>query len=92
MIKITTNGNRAWVTFTLPGLEVEKCLIKGSWNDWEPETMKRKKNGDFYLTKILRVDEDYEFGYMPNGEGWFLEEECERTPTPFGSENSLLKL
>jgi len=92
MVKISKKGTKAWVTFTAPAVEAESFEIKGSWSDWQPETMKRKKNGDFYLTKVLKVGEDYEFGYLPDGEGWLLDEECERTPTPFGSENSLLRL
>ena len=92
MIKISKNGRRSWVTFTASFPNCASCYIKGSWNEWKPEKMKKKRNGDFYLTKVLKTGESYQFGYMPNNMGWETEEECKRVPTPYGSENSLLEI
>jgi len=91
MIKITKRGKKAWVTFTLPETEIEEAFLKGSWNDWQPEAMKRKKNGEFYLMKILPTGTRYEFGYLVDGE-WRTEEELPDVQTPFGSRNSVLEL
>ncbi len=91
MLKITKRGTKAWVTFTAPAAECGSVHLKGSWNDWRPEPMKRKKNGEFYLMKILPTDRSYEFGYVVDGT-WTVEENLPKVPTPFGSENSLLEL
>jgi len=91
MLKITKRGNKAWVTFTAPAAECEHVHLKGSWNDWKPEAMRRKKNGEFYLMKILPVDSSHEFGYVVDG-AWLIETDLPKKPTPFGSENSVLEL
>ena len=91
MIKITKRGKKAWVTFTAPCSDCEEVQLKGSWNDWKPEAMKQKKNGEFYLMKILPTGAVYEFGYLSDGE-WEIDEDLPSTETPFGSQNSLLEL
>ncbi|WP_457607603.1 glycogen-binding domain-containing protein [Nitratifractor sp.] len=91
MIKITRRGKKAWVTFTAPYTDCENVMLKGSWNDWEPEAMKQKKNGEFYLMKILPIGRSYEFGYLVDGQ-WTAEEDLPAVPTPFGSRNALLEL
>ena len=91
MIKVTKRGPKAWVTFTAPYPESEEVLLKGSWNDWNAEPMKRKKSGEFYLMKILPTGEHYEFGYLIDGE-WHTDDELPGVETPFGSHNSLLEL
>ncbi|WP_292663119.1 isoamylase early set domain-containing protein [Nitratifractor sp.] len=91
MLKITKRGKKAWVTFTLPDSTVEKAFLKGSWNGWKAEAMKRKKSGEFYLMKILPTDTRYEFGYLADGE-WRTDEELPDVQTPFGSRNSVLEL
>jgi len=90
MLKITKRGARAWVTFTFPAGR-ENVRLKGSWNGWRPEAMRRKKNGDFYLMKVLPAGSSHEFGYDADGE-WVVEEGLPRVATPFGSENALLQL
>ncbi|WP_457593596.1 glycogen-binding domain-containing protein [Hydrogenimonas sp.] len=90
MIKISKKGKKAWVTFTLEGNGFDDAKIKGSWNDWAGESMKRKKNGDFYIVKVLPVGERFEFGYLADGR-WIHDETLPETATPFGSHNSVLK-
>ena len=93
MIKTKRNGARVWVTFTYtPAEAVETVLLSGEWNDWKAEPMKRKKSGEFSLTKVLRAGESYEFGYKVNGERWETEAECPSVPSPFASHNSKLEL
>ena len=92
MVKITKKGNKAWVTFTTPILECEKVEIKGSWNDWKNEEMKRKKSGEFYIRKYLPTNETYEFGYLVNGSKWIWDESLPTIENPYGSKNSILKI
>ena len=93
MIKTKQNGNKVWVTFTVPSAEgmqgVELC---GAWNDWQHEPMKQKKSGEFYLTKVLAAGSSYEFGYKINGHDWVPEETCTSVPSPYGTHNAILEL
>ena len=91
MVKITKKEKKAKVTFTAPFKEVDSIELMGDWNDWEPEAMKQKKSGDFHLTKTLDIGSDYQFGYRCNGE-WVADETLDKIESPFGSQNSLLKL
>ncbi len=90
MVKISKRGKRAWVTFTLPGEGIESAAIKGSWNGWEEEPMKRKKNGDFYIVKVLPVSESFEFGYLTSDGRWIFDETLKMVNSPYGSKNSVL--
>lgn len=93
MIKIKTNGEKAWVTFTLlPSETIESAAISGEWNGWEEEPMKQKKSGEYYITKILKRGSVYPFGYKINNCEWKIDEECPAVPSPFSSHNSLLEL
>jgi len=89
MLKITKKGNKAWVTFTAP--VEESVMLVGEWNDWEPEEMKVKKNGQRYLTKILPTGQNYQFGYQTSA-CWYKDDETICVPSPYGSENSVLAL
>jgi len=93
MITIKKNGQKAWVTFTFsPTYTVEKVAVSGEWNDWKEEPMKQKKSGEYYITKVLRPGDSFQFGYKVNGSDWMTEEECLSIPSPFASVNSLLEL
>jgi hypothetical protein len=54
--------------------------------------MKRKKSGEYYLTKVLPAGERYEFGYLVDESDWCVDHELPLVPTPFGSKNSVLEL
>ncbi len=90
MVKISKRGKKAWVTFTLPGEGIESAMIKGSWNGWEEEPMKRKKNGHFYIVKVLPLSRGFEFGYMTSDGRWIHDDTLKTAQTPFGSQNSIL--
>ena len=92
MIKIKKKGKKAWVTFTLPSSEGETVEICGEWSNWQNEPMKVKKNGEFYLTKVLKTDETYQFIYHVNGHEWRCDDELGCVSSPFDSHNSLLEL
>jgi len=87
MVKITPKS----VIFTLPLEESpETVLLKGSWNDWKPEVMKRNAKGEYTKTKRLKPGR-YEFGYEIDGV-WVCEESLPTVDSPFGSQNSLLEV
>ncbi len=94
MVKITKKGKKAWVTFTAPDTVAgaENVMIKGSWNDWIADPLKRKKNGEFYITKVLPTGQTYEFGYEVDDSAWVIDNDLPTVETPFGSLNSVLKL
>jgi 1,4-alpha-glucan branching enzyme len=92
-MKVTKKGNKAWVTFDFkPEDTVEGVTLVGEWNDWTPETMKVKKDGSFYITKVLPTGQSYQFGYRTDGDRWCTDGELPCVPSPFGSENALLEL
>jgi argininosuccinate synthase len=93
MIKTKKNGQKVWVTFTFePDERVDSVIIAGEWNSWKHEPMKRKKSGEYSITKILPIENDFQFGYKINGNRWITETECPKVPSPFESHNSLLKI
>lgn len=96
MVVVKKNGQKSWVTFTVSPTvysdEVDAVMLSGEWNKWGDEPMKKKKNGDFYLTKILKTGERFQFGYKLNGKRWIHDTECLTVVSPFESQNSLLEL
>lgn len=92
MIKITKKGNKAWVTFTLEAMQADAApSICGEWSDWQEEPLKQKKNGDFYITKVIPCAQNYQFGFK-TPQGWIIDESVTCVESPFGSKNSLLEL
>jgi len=93
MIKITKKTNKAWVTFSFNSDDgISSVEVLGEWNEWKPEAMKKKKSGEYSITKIIKTSDNYEFGYRINGKTWEVEPECSLVSSPFNSSNSLLKL
>jgi len=90
MIKIKKDKTKAWINFTFKKA-ADEVFIKGSWNGWKEEKMKKKKDGNFYIRKKLLLNKTYEFGYLADGK-WTNDESCETVNSPFGSKNSVLKL
>jgi 1,4-alpha-glucan branching enzyme len=92
MLKITKKGNKAWVTFSIVPESDEKISLYGDWNDWEEEEMKVKKSGEFYLTKVLPCENEYQFGYKVNNKSWICDSDTKTVNSPFGTKNSILEL
>jgi len=93
MIRKKQNGNKVWVTFTvIPEAGTETVVLCGAWNDWSDEQMKQKKNGEFYLTKVLPAGSTFEFGYKKSDGAWTADSDCATVASPFGSHNALLEL
>jgi len=70
--------------------DAKEVKIKGSWNGWKEEEMKKNKKGLFNKRKKLAPGR-YEFGYLIDGE-WVIDESCESINSPFGSKNSILEV
>ncbi len=92
MIKITNKGKKSWVTFTINPQSIDGVEISGEWNDWICEPMKKKKNGEFYITKVVKSGEHYEFGYKLSDGRWICDDSAQKVMSPFNSQNSLLKV
>lgn len=91
MVKITKKGKKAWVTFTVQPENATDVEIIGEWNEWKAEPLKMKKNGDYYITKVLETGKSYQFGYRIDGH-WVCDDQSQCVRSPYGSENSLLEL
>ncbi len=85
MVKITKKS----VIFTLD-VDAKDVKLKGSWNDWKEEPMKKNKEGLFTKTKRLKPGR-YEFGYLVDGV-WMSDESLPSVPSPYGSQNSVLEV
>lgn len=93
MVKTTKKEDKVWATFTFPASDDAKSVyVVGEWSEWANEPMKKKKNGEYAITKIFNAGERFEFGYRVNGEIWQKDESLPSIPSPFESENSLLIL
>ncbi len=93
MLKVKKNGDRAWVTFTYkPQKDVKSVKILGNWNDWKEESLKKKKNGDFYITKILPIGRIYEFRYFIDGKYWENDVDAMEVQNSFGGFNSAIEV
>ncbi len=93
MLTIKQKDTKSWVTFTFaPAEGTQTVSIFGEWNDWKEEPMKKKKSGEFYITKVLKTGKSFQFGYKADENGWFTEAECSTVTSPFAGQNSLLQL
>jgi 1,4-alpha-glucan branching enzyme len=91
VIKITKKDKSAWVTFSILPQDVQSVKLCGSWNEWKEEPMNMKKSGEYYLRRKLDLKREYQFGYLIDDK-WSCDNELECVASPFGSQNSLLKL
>ncbi len=89
-IKKTVTGK--WVTFTIePSNEISSVELKGEWNSWEPQLMKRKKNGEFSCRKKIK-EGNWQFGYLFSDGQWITEQQCKTVTSPIGTQNSQLEI
>ena len=53
--------------------------------------MRRLKSGLHQVTVDLEAEQEYQFGYMVNGQAWYIDEQADRyVPNPFGGNNSVV--
>lgn len=78
------------VTFYFKSDNANRVELVGEWNNWQPEEMKRKKDGTFWLSKKLKKG-SYRFKYLVDGQHWENELSAdEQVPNPFGTTDSLI--
>ena len=92
MIEVTKEVYRAWVVFTIPSNIGDSVELMGSWSGWKREPMRYKESGEFRLVKLLKLNRNYEFGYLVDGKKWIHDESLEYKETPFKSKNSILEV
>src|SRR5919199_1673177 len=80
------------VTFELPGeISAEKAFLVGEFNQWEPQPMKRKRDGSFSAVLNLETGKEYRFRYWLDQERWENDWQADRyVPNEFGTEDSVV--
>ncbi len=90
MVTITKTGTGHWVTFTISQKSHSESIhLKGEWNQWKPQKMKRKKNGSFTCRKKVSPG-SYQFGYLLSDGSWITDQNSDTIISPIGTYNSLL--
>lgn len=92
MIKKQTTKKGCKVTFEVEHLaDAERVEVLGDWNGWQPETMKKFKNGKHKLAVDLEPGRDYQFRYRVDGERWENDAEADRyVANEHGEENAVV--
>lgn len=92
MVRIKINKNRAWITFVIENAkDINSAKIAGSWNKWELEPMKKRRNGSFSITKILPSNSTYEFKYLIDEE-WMIDNDVKKAINEYGTFNSIIEV
>jgi 1,4-alpha-glucan branching enzyme len=86
------------VTFELSKVgakNAETVHLVGDFNQWDQHSlpMKKQKDGSFKLVLDLAIDQEYQFRYLLDDHLWKNEDGADGyVPSPFGDNNSLLKI
>jgi 1,4-alpha-glucan branching enzyme len=92
MIKKEFKGKKCKVTFEIKPEKAEYVEIIGSWNNWQPERMKKRRDGTFYIPKTFDVSKEYEFRYIIDGKEYINDPEADGyIKNPFGTDNCIVK-
>lgn len=96
MIRVqpTAKKNQVKVTFVLAADQphLHPCVV-GDFNRWDPAAnpFKKRRNGDYSTSAILKAGQTYCFRYLCQSGEWFNEEEAHAyQPSEFGSHNCVL--
>ncbi len=82
----------SWLTLEFhPSEETDEVVVKGAWDDWKGSTMRKKKNGTFYIRKKFPVG-DWECGFECNQSLWQINPNFKTTSSPFGSLNNIISV
>lgn len=93
MVKKTyqKDKNICVVSFYVKRDNAQKVELVGEFNNWQPEPMKRKKDGTFWISKRLKTGRSYRFKYLIDGQYWENELSADQqVPNPFGTTDSLI--
>ncbi len=88
--KATKKGVK--VTFEVDHLsDAETVEVAGDFNNWQPESMTKYKNGKHKLTVDLEPGASYQFRYRVDGTSWENDTNADGlVPNEFGETNSLV--
>lgn len=95
--KASSKGNTVRVKFELPGEAAsESVAVAGDFNGWSEDEhqMKYVKSRDVWSTTLtLPADSTHQFRYRIDGKEWRNDEDADEVAeSPYGSQNSVLKL
>lgn len=91
MLKKQYTKKAVKVTFEVEQPQAEEIAVVGEFTGWQPEPMKKFKNGKHKLTVDLEPEREYQFRYLIDGNQWDNETEADRLVTnEHGTENSVI--
>lgn len=79
------------VTFEVEQPQAEEVAVLGEFNGWQPESMKKFKNGKHKLTVDLEPQREYQFRYLVDSAEWDNDAEADRyVANGHGQDNSVV--
>ena len=99
MLKKKFLKTKCKVTFVLPeaiAVDADSVYLVGDFNKWhESDTPLEKKDSkgktSFAVTLDLKLNKDYQFRYLVNGDQWHNDWHADRyVPNPFSGDNSVV--
>ncbi len=70
----------------VPDSTTKTVILKGEWDNWSEISMKRKKDGSWYVRKKIPHG-SWQFGFLCDGI-WSTTPEYSAVSSPFGTENN----
>ena len=90
---IAKNKSHRKIKFKLKAAEGCNVYLVGSFNNWDPQAVALKHNGDgLYSTSIVLPPGRHEYKFLVN-DIWWIDEECPHcVPNAFGSFNNVIEV
>ena len=89
---IAPKVKKATVTFTTQAIDgASQAILKGDWDNWEGQEMKKNSDGNFSVKVNLDLGRSYQFGYSID-DVWIIDPDLPLAASPFGTDNSILDL
>ena len=90
MLKKESTKKGVKVTFEVEKPEADVVEVLGTWNGWQPETLKKFKNGK-HKASVTLSEGEHEFRYLADRAEWLDEPEADKhVYNPHGSQNSVI--
>ena len=91
-VEIAPKVKKATVLFTTQTRDgASQAILKGDWNNWEGQKMKKNSDGNFSIKVNLDLGKSYQFGYSID-DAWTTDPDLPLAASPFGTDNSILDL
>jgi hypothetical protein len=89
------NGNGKSASWTIlefqPTGDYADVIVKGAWDNWRGNKMRKKKSGAFYIRKMIPTG-TWEYGFECDGENWQVDQGLSTTESPYGSLNNVISV